>query len=136
MAVAGRRWQARDVAVRVVTVDNHVPFLRVAEQLIEATPGFEFAAEASSGAEALEALEQVDAELVLVDLRMPGLDGVEVTRRIKADHPETVVVLISAADPHELASRAAGCGAAALVRKQDLAPDLLRDLWREHGQRA
>ena len=136
MACGARRWQARDVAVRVVTVDDHVPFLRVAEQLIDATPGFESAGKASSGREALAAVERTRPALMLVDVRMPDLDGVEVARRVKAMLPDTVVVLISAEEPGELMPRATGCGAAALVRKQELAPAMLEGLWREYGPHA
>jgi CheY-like chemotaxis protein len=72
--------------------------------------------------------------LALVDVRMPDMDGIEVTRRIKASHPETVVVLISAQDPTGLSPAVESCGAVALVRKQELGAELLRRLWREHGE--
>ncbi len=126
--------EAHTVPVRVLTVDDHIPFLRVAHELIDATPGFEFGGEAESGTKALATLEDTKPELALVDVRMPDIDGIEVTRRIKSSRPRTVVVLISALDPTELSGAVAGCGAAALVRKQDLTPALLRQLWREHGE--
>jgi DNA-binding NarL/FixJ family response regulator len=61
------------------------------------------------------------------------MDGIEATRLILAGHPSTVVVLISIEDIAGVPSTAGTCGAAALVRKQDFGPALLRDLWAVHG---
>ncbi len=118
--------------VRTLTVDDHLPFLRLAHQLIDATPGFESVGEASSGEDALACIEEAEPQLMLVDVRMPGMGGAEVARRVADSHPEIVVVLISADDQPELPPAVHRCGAAELVRKQDLAPALLRDLWQKH----
>jgi two-component system invasion response regulator UvrY len=119
--------------VEVVTVDDQAIFRAVARDVIEATPGFEAVGEAASGQEALRMVGELQPQLVLVDVRMPGMDGIETTRRLRAAHPETVVVLVSLAEPADLPSSAGFCGAAALVRKQDLRPALLRGLWSRHG---
>lgn len=120
-------------AVNVVTVDDQ-PFFRVAARdVIGATPGFESVGEACSGVEALELVGRLSPELVLVDVRMPGMDGIETTRRMKAAHPELVVVLISIEDLANVPAGAMASGAVALVQKQDFKPALLRQLWSEHG---
>ena len=80
--------------VRVLTVDDQVLFRRVARDVIDATPGFEMAGEAACGDEGLEAVERLAPDLVLLDVRMPGISGIEVARRLAATHPELVVVLI------------------------------------------
>jgi two-component system, NarL family, invasion response regulator UvrY len=119
--------------VRVLTVDDQERFRGVARDVIDATPGFELAGEAANGEDGLRAVERLAPELVLLDVRMPGLDGIEVARRLGATHPETLVVLISIEDPMDLPS-AAGLGAAVpLVRKQDFGPRLLRRLWHDHS---
>src|ERR671910_266652 len=82
-------------SVRVLTVDDQALFRGVARDVIEATPGFEAVGEASSGEQALEAVERLAPELVLLDVRMPGMDGIEVARHLATEHPRTVVVLIS-----------------------------------------
>ena len=74
-----------------------------------------------------------DPELVLLDVRMPGCGGIEAARRITAAHPETVVVLISIEDSEEFSEDAHASGAAALVRKQDFGPAMLRSIWEAHG---
>lgn len=119
--------------VEVLTVDDQAVFRKVARAVIGATPGFRFAGQASSGEEAIEAVARLDPDLVLIDVRMPGIGGVEAARQIAAAHPETVVVLISIEGPEEIPSDAGRCGAAELVRKQEFGPALLRRLWDVHG---
>jgi two-component system, NarL family, invasion response regulator UvrY len=122
------------VDVRVLTVDDQEVFRRVAEDVIAATPGFVVAGEAASGADALDAVERLAPQLVLCDVRMPGLDGIEVARRLTATHPETVVVLITLHDRADLPAALQLGDAVPVVRKQDFGPVLLRRLWREHGR--
>jgi len=121
--------------VRVLTVDDQVVFRNAACDVITATPGFESVGDVESGEEALAAVERLRPELVLLDVRMPGCGGIEAARRITAAHPETVVVLISIEDSEEFADDAHASGAAALVRKQDFGPALLRRIWEAHGAR-
>ena len=115
--------------VRVLAVDDQSAFRRAAQELVDGTPEFEFVGEASSGTEALRVVDEVRPELVLMDVRMPGMDGVETARRLHAEHPEVVVVLVSADDPEDLPLDASACGASALVRKQELCPRRLRNVW-------
>jgi two-component system invasion response regulator UvrY len=119
--------------VAVVTVDDQAVFRSVAREVVEATPGFEPAGEAASGEEAIELVSAVQPQLALVDVRMPGMDGVETARRLSAAHPELVIVLISLEDPASVPSPAADCGAVTFVRKQDFRPTLLQSLWDAHG---
>jgi two-component system, NarL family, invasion response regulator UvrY len=83
--------------------------------------------EAASGEDALVLLECIHPGLVLVDVRMPGMGGLEAARRIKASCPETVVVLISLEAPEDVLDSA--LGAVAFVRKQEFGPSTLRALW-------
>lgn len=116
----------------MVTVDDQAVFRSVAREVVEATPGFEPVGEAASGEEALPLVDAVHPQLALVDVRMPGMDGVETARRLSAAHPELVIVLISLEDPSSVPP-ATESGAATFVRKQDFRPALLRRLWGDHG---
>ena len=119
--------------VRVLTVDDQAVFRRIADDVIAATDGFEAVGEAGSGEEALAAVERLAPQLVLLDVRMPGFDGIEVARRLAASHPDVMVVLISIEELVDMPSAAELGHGVPLVRKQDLGPRLLRRLWTEHG---
>ena len=117
----------------VVTIDDMPAFRTAVKDVIEATREFEAVGEADSGEAGIELVDALDPQLVLVDVRMPGMDGIEAARRIKARHPSAVVVLISADEATQLPSAIAGSGAAAYVRKQDFSPSMLRGLWDVHS---
>jgi two-component system, NarL family, invasion response regulator UvrY len=121
--------------VTVLTVDDQVVFRRAARSLIAATPGFEQVGEAASGREALELTAELRPDLVLLDVRMPGMDGIETARRLADSDPEAMVVLISIEEVSELPSSVASAGAAAVMRKRDLSTRSLRKLWRTHRPR-
>jgi DNA-binding NarL/FixJ family response regulator len=123
----------RDV-IRVLIVDDQECFRRAAQSIVSATTGFEAVGDSASAEEALEAAVQLRPDLVLVDVRMPGLDGFETSRRIRAVLPDTVVVLISA-DPEPEPDQVQASGAAAFVRKEALNRSMLQTLWQQHGAR-
>ena len=85
----------RPPCVGVVTVDDQAPFRSVAREVIDATDGFELLGEAESGEEALALAERLAPDLVVVDVRMPGMDGFETARRLSAANPATTILLVS-----------------------------------------
>ena len=115
--------------VGVLGVDDQVVFLEVARDVVAATPGFCWLGGAESGEEALDAVTRLEPEFVLLDLRMPGMDGIETARRIHDGHPDVVVVLISIEENPAMAPEIEASGAATLVRKQEFSPAMLRRLW-------
>jgi DNA-binding NarL/FixJ family response regulator len=119
-------------AVHVLTVDDQAVFRAAARDVIEATPGFVAVAEAGSGAEALLLTDSLRPDLILLDVRMPEMDGIETARRLRHVAPGSVVVLISLEDPVDIDAVAHECGAVASVRKQDFRPATLRELWARH----
>jgi two-component system, NarL family, invasion response regulator UvrY len=119
--------------VRVLTVDDQAPFREVARDLVEVTPGFAAVGEAASGEEALVLTRSVAPDLVLLDLRMSGMDGLETARRLSAEHPRAVIVLVSCDDVRGMSVLAESCGVAAVLPKQRLSARVLRRLWSDHG---
>jgi DNA-binding NarL/FixJ family response regulator len=114
--------------VTVLAVDDQPVFLRAARDLIAATPGFEQVGEACSGPEAVEKAATLRPDLVLLDVRMPGMDGIETARRLADADGEAVVVLISL----EAAPEVPPASVAGHVRKQDLSVRALQAIWADH----
>jgi DNA-binding NarL/FixJ family response regulator len=115
----------------VLVVDDQAPFRIAARAVLRRLAEFELAGEASSGHEAIELADQLHPELVLMDINMPQMNGIEATRQILAAHPGTVVILCSTYDMRDLPSDAGSSGAAGYVNKEQLGADLLRRIW-EH----
>jgi two-component system, NarL family, invasion response regulator UvrY len=121
--------------VGVLIVDDQLVFRHAARDVVEAaSPDFVLLGEAASGEHALAAMDDLHPDLVLVDVRMGGMDGIETTKRIRAAHPEAVIVLVSIEDRLNLPAEVGLCGAVDFVRKQDFRPSLLRRIWRVHGR--
>jgi DNA-binding NarL/FixJ family response regulator len=117
------------MAVRVLIVDDLDSFRSAARAVVQSTPGFEVAAEVASGEESIDRARALRPELVLMDVSLPGIDGTEATRRIRADVPSTVVLLLSARDLGDVGSMAADCGAAAYIAKSTFSSESLADAW-------
>jgi two-component system invasion response regulator UvrY len=114
---------------RVLAVDDDAPFLALLSSVLDATGLLEAAGAADSGEHAVEAASQLRPDMVLMDVRMPGLGGIEAARRIKAAQPSTLVVLISTARPNELPLETEESFVDAVVWKSELEPKLLDEIW-------
>lgn len=121
----------------MLAVDDQPAFLSVMHDLLKSTDNLEVVAEATSAEQAIELVSELEPDMVLMDIWMPGLDGMAAVREIKARVPETVVVLTSTTHPAELPLRPEDVGADAVVWKSDLQPALLDELWlRSRGSSA
>ena len=116
--------------VSVLIVDDQIFFRRAAATVVRVTPGFELVGEAESGEEAVELATSLHPSMVLMDINMPGINGIEATRRITADLPGTVVVLLSTYQVEDLPADAHSSGMAAYVNKDEFGPHVLTNVWR------
>jgi len=107
------------VGVRVLLVDDQPQFRRAAALLIRATDGLSLAGEAASGEEAVALARSLTPDLVLMDVRLPGITGPQATRQILAERPDTRVILVSTYEAADLPD-IDHCGAERFLRKQDL----------------
>jgi DNA-binding NarL/FixJ family response regulator len=117
-----------DAVVDVLIVDDQRPFRTVARTVVGMVGGWRVAAEAETGEQALVEAERVHPAVVLMDISLPGISGIEATRRILARDPAAVVVLLSTYALDDLPGDAAQCGAVAYINKEDLTPARLRAL--------
>lgn len=115
--------------VPVLIVDDQVLFRRAAASVVRVTPGFVVVGEAGSGEEAVELAESLRPAMVLMDINMPGINGIEATRRITTRVPGTIVVLLSTYQVEDVPADAQGSGMAAYVNKDEFGPHVLRKVW-------
>ena len=118
------------MTVRVLIVDDQEPFRMAARMVVEATDGFEVVGESPTGEGSVEAAKDLNPDLVLMDVNLPGINGLEATRQILKNSNGTVVVLLlSTYEEEEYAPRAAECGAASYISKSKFEPDRLTAAW-------
>ena len=115
--------------VRVLLVDDQATYLRAMFSVVEETPGFVVVGEALSGEESIVVAAHVVPDLVLMDLNLPGIDGVQATRLLRAGDSPPVVVLLSTDDEDAGEQFVAESGAAAYLTKSTFGPDRLLDVW-------
>lgn len=108
----------------IVIADDHALVRSGLRQLIESTPGLRVVGEAASGAHLLTLLRQVPADLVLLDLSMPGLSGVDLIRRLLAERANLPILVLSMHNEVPIVARALKSGAAGYVTK-DCHPETL-----------
>ena len=117
----------------VLVVDDQPDWRSTLRDLVRAVPELKVVGEAASGEEALGAAERLSPELVLMDVRMPGMSGFEASRALLERLPGTIVMLISVDGRDAEAVRASG--AAAVIRKQELSARALAEAWRTYRLR-
>ncbi|CAN5582708.1 hypothetical protein BH10ACT3_BH10ACT3_13770 [soil metagenome] len=119
-------------AVPVLIVDDQAAFRSAARIVVTMSNGFDVRGEAESGEEAVQMADDLGDGLVLMDINLGGISGLEATRQITDAHPGVVVVLMSTYTAEDLPDDAADCGAVQYVHKEDLGPDVLREIWDAH----
>ena len=115
--------------VRVLVVDDVAAYLGAMVAVVAETPGFEVVGEASSGEDALVVATQSFPDLVLMDVHLPGIDGVEAARRLLVGAYPPTVVLLSTYDDDAGQQFLAESGATAYVHKAAFGPDRLEQVW-------
>jgi len=115
--------------VQVLVVDDQAPFRQAMAAVVDATDGFEVVGQAASGEESIDAFARLQPDLVLMDVNLPGISGVEATRRLRALPSPPVVLLLSTYDADTADGFVSESGAAAYVTKADFGPDRLADVW-------
>lgn len=111
--------------VRILLVDDSLTFLESATRFLSANERLEIIGRALSGGEALEQVSQLCPDLVLMDLTMPGMNGLEATRRLKARQSAPYVIILTLSDSSEYCAAAVAAGADGFVTKSEFGTALL-----------
>ena len=118
------------MTVKVLIVDDQEPFREASRMVVDVTDGFEVAGEAETGEAGVDAAGELQPDLVLMDVNLPGINGLDATRQILSASADSIVVLLlSTYEEEEYAPRAAECGAAAYIPKAVFGPDRLEQAW-------
>ena len=103
--------------IRILLADDHALVLQALRLALEPEPEIEIVAEARSGSEVLPRVAETEPDMILLDIRMPGLDGLQLLDRLGKQYPDTKVVILSGVDEPELAAEALRRGAKAFLGK-------------------
>jgi len=103
--------------IRVVVVDDHALHRAGTRQILGAHPDLQVVGEADGGPAALALVNRLGPDVVLMDIRLPGMNGIEVTRQLTRDHPDVRVLMVSAYDEDEYVRGALEAGAAGYLSK-------------------
>ena len=113
---------------RVLIVDDHAVIRRGVQSILHAFPEWELCGEADNGADAIRLSETLKPEIIIMDISMPGLNGIEATRTIRLRHPETKVILLTLHENDELVRVAFRAGARGYLLKGDAERELVTAL--------
>jgi two-component system invasion response regulator UvrY len=113
--------------IQVLIVDDQETFRSAARLVVDLADGFEVTGEAETGEEGVRLATDLRPDLVLMDMNLPGIDGLEATRQIMTAFPETRVIGLSTYEEYQ--ERAIAAGAIAFISKSDFEPGLLAQIW-------
>jgi DNA-binding NarL/FixJ family response regulator len=113
---------------RVLIVDDHAFIRRGVQSILHSCPECELCGEADNGADAVRLSDTLKPEVIIMDISMPGLNGIEATRAIHKSHPETKVILLTLHENSELVKSAFRAGASGYLLKCDAEEELVAAL--------
>jgi len=116
--------------IRIVIADDHTIVREGLKQLLSRDEALEVIAEARDGFEAMERVRQLEFDVLMLDLSMPGKSGIELIKQVKAEKPRLRVLVLSMHEEHQYAVRAIRAGASGYLTKESAPTDLIRALHR------
>ena len=121
---------------RVLIVDDHAFVRRGVQSILNSFPEWELCGEADNGNDAVRLSETLKPEVIIMDISMPGLNGIEAMRTIHKNHPETKVILLTLHENDELVRSAFRAGARGYLLKVDAEKELVQALTEVLKERA
>jgi DNA-binding NarL/FixJ family response regulator len=111
--------------LRILVADDHEIVRRGLVSLLKAHPGWEVCAEAQDGRQAVEKVKELKPDVVILDIGMPNLNGLEATRQMLRDNPQSKILILTITDADEIVRAVLDAGARGFVLKSDAVRDLL-----------
>ncbi len=111
--------------IKIIIADDHTVVRNGTHQLLEKEPDFKVVGEATNGKEAIELVTTLQPDIAIMDISMPVMDGIEATKQIKAIHPATAVLILSAYDNDEFVFTLLEAGAAGYLLKDASGQDIV-----------
>jgi two-component system, NarL family, response regulator NreC len=113
---------------RILIVDDHAFIRRGVQTILQSFPEWELCGEASNGSDAVRLVNQLNPEIVLMDVTMPGMNGLEATRIIHNSHPKVKIILLTLHESTEVLRSGFGAGASGYLLKADAEEELIKAL--------
>lgn len=113
---------------RVLIVDDHAFVRRGVQMILESIPDWELCGQASDGLEAIQMVEQLKPDVVLMDVTMPGMDGIQATRLLRNANPQTKIILLTLHESIEVLRSGFRAGANGYLLKADAEEELIKAL--------
>ena len=114
--------------IRIVVCDDHTIVREGLKGILAAQPDFQVVAEASDGHEALKRVRELDFDVLLLDMSMPGKSGVELIKQVKAEKPKLRILVLTMHEEHQYAVRAIRAGASGYLTKEGASAQLVTAL--------
>ena len=124
-----------DDRIKVLVADDDQLFVESLRELIDRQPELEVVGEAHNGLEAIDLTDNLDPDAVVIDLHMPLLDGVSAVARLRHDHPNLCLIVLTGDADVQLHAAASEAGADAVLEKSELAQGLIDRLSAESARR-
>ncbi|HJY86214.1 MAG TPA: response regulator transcription factor [Candidatus Acidoferrales bacterium] len=116
-------------ALRILVADDHEVVRRGLRAILEGQPGFDVVGEVGDGWEAVEKTRQLKPDVVIMDISMPNLNGLDATRRIRKEMPEATVLVLTMHDSEQVVREVLDAGARGYLLKSDAGRDLVAALY-------
>jgi len=113
---------------RVLIVDDHAFIRRGVQTILQPYPEWDFCGEASNGSDAIRLVDELTPEVVLMDVTMPGMNGIEATRIIRKTHPHVKIILLTLHESSEVLRAGFRAGASGYLLKADAEEELMKAL--------
>jgi two-component system, NarL family, invasion response regulator UvrY len=112
--------------IRIITVDDHTVVRRGLKQIIEEEPDMKVVGEAGDGHDAISIIREKDCNVVILDISLPGISGIEVLHQLRREHPELPVLIMSMHEEEQYALRVLKAGASGYLKKDSIPEEMIK----------